>query len=453
MAKTKDMTKGNALLGIAAFALPLMIGNVFQQLYTVVDTRIVGKGIGVDALAALGAGDWFNWMFIGLLSGLTQGFSILYSQLFGARDYRTLRQGITSGVRAGAMISIAMAVGIQFLIVPVLRLLQTPDTILPSAAIYLRIMMGGAPIVMAYNLESGILRALGDGRTPLVAMGFASAINIGLDLLFVMVFHWGIPGAAVATLIAQVCASLYCFVGLRRIPELGMCREDWKCRPDLIKEILRLGLPLALQQILISVGGMIVQQVVNGCGVLFIAGFTAVNKLYGVLEMAAVSFGYAIMTFTGQNLGAGQKQRILHGIRQGALLSIVTSLVICGLIFLFGVPVLSLFISGTPEECEKALEVAWLYLRIMAVTLPTLYVLYSYRSALQGIGNTKIPLISGAVEFVMRVGAALLLPRLIGENGVLFAESCAWIGAAVLLFASWEVTASKMKREEKLHLQ
>ena len=351
MAKTKDMTKGNALLGIAAFALPLMIGNVFQQLYTVVDTMIVGKGIGVDALAALGAGDWFNWRFIGLLSGLTQGFSILYSQLFGARDYRTLRQGITSGVRAGAMISIAMAVGIQFLIVPVLRLLQTPDTILPSAAIYLRIMMGGAPIVMAYNLESGILRALGDGRTPLVAMGFASAINIGLDLLFVMVFHWGIPGAAVATLIAQVCASLYCFVGLRRIPELGMCREDWKCRPDLIKEILRLGLPLALQQILISVGGMIVQQVVNGCGVLFIAGFTAVNKLYGVLEMAAVSFGYAIMTFTGQNLGAGQKQRILHGIRQGALLSIVTSLVICGLIFLFGVPVLSLFISGTPEEC------------------------------------------------------------------------------------------------------
>lgn len=445
MAKTRDMTAGKPWKLIILFALPLMLGNVFQQFYTVVDTIIVGQGIGVDALAALGAADWINWMIIGTVSGVTQGFSILFAQQFGAGEQQKLRQSIAVSVMLSVVLAVIITLVSELILRPLLYLLNTPQEIFSMAETYLRIMMAGTPIVMAYNLAASILRSLGNGRTPLIAMAIACVVNVCLDLLFVLVFRWGVAGAAAATLTAQAFSGLFCLGELSRIPVLQMSHEDWKYRPEPAKRLLKLGLPLAVQGTIISIGGMIVQMVENTFGVLFIAGFTAVNKLYGILEIAATSFGYAIMTYTGQNLGAGNKQRIIQGVRQGALLAIATSLLIAGIMFLFGQSFLRMFINGTPEEIAEAMSVGWTYLRIMAAFLPALYILYAYRSALQGLGDTLIPLISGIVEFMMRVTAALILPHYFGAYGIYSAEVAAWTGAAVLLFAAYCVRIRKMQ--------
>ena len=211
--------------------------------------------------------------------------------------------------------------------------------------------------------------------------------------------------------------------------------------------MLQQGLPIAFNGIVISVGGMIVQMAVNAYGVLFIAGFTAVNKLYGILEIAATSFGFAVMTYTGQNLGAGRIRRIKKGTRQAAILAAATAVVISITIFLIGRILLGMFITGTPEQIETAMEIAWIYLRMMAAFLPILYLLYVYRSALQGLGESIIPLISGIVEFFMRVGAVLILPIFIGQFGVFLAEVMAWIGATILLVSSYLVKSRKLKEE------
>ncbi len=244
-------------------------------------------------------------------------------------------------------------------------------------------MFFGVPIVMAYNLFACILRALGDGKTPLHAMIVASFVNIALDLLFVLVFHWGIAGAAVATLIAQLVSSLFCLWHIRRIDILSLHREHFRLRPAMVKRLLFLSSPMAFQNAVISIGGMIVQSVVNGFGVIFIAGFTATNKLYGVLEIAATSYGYSMITYVGQNLGAKRIDRIRHGMRAAVIVAVLTSIVIAGVMLLFGRGILGWFISGTPQEVAQTLDVAYFYLAIMSAFLPVLYILHVARSAIQ----------------------------------------------------------------------
>lgn len=227
-AQTRDLTTGKPLPLLVSFSLPLMIGNVFQQMYTVVDTAVVGKALGVGALAALGAADWLNWMMLGVIQGLTQGFGIMMAQNFGSRQMGHLRRTIGASAVLSAISALVLVALGQVAVVPILGLLQTPDAIKGNTVLYLRIMFGGVPIVMAYNLFAGMIRSLGDSKTPLYAMIVASCINISLDLLFVLVFHWGIAGAAVATLIAQVFAAGYCLWHLRKIPILNMQREDFR---------------------------------------------------------------------------------------------------------------------------------------------------------------------------------------------------------------------------------
>ncbi len=347
--KIKNMTEGNPSSLILSFALSLMAGNVFQQLYTVVDTMVVGKVLGVNALAALGAADWLNWMMLGIIQGFTQGFGIMMAQEFGARREASLRKVIGNSATLSVISVIILVILGQLLVTPVLRLLQTPEDIIGNTLLYLRIMFLGIPIVMLYNLLASILRSLGDGRTPLNAMIVASATNILLDLLFVVVFHWGIAGAAVATLIAQLVSSIFCMYHIRRIEMLSFVRSDFTLQKDLSGKLLYLGFPMAFQNAIISVGGMIVQSVVNGFGVIFIAGFTATNKLYGLLEIAATSYGYAMVTYVGQNLGAGKISRIKKGVRCAVFIGIITSLIIAAVMLLFGKLILSLFISGTPD--------------------------------------------------------------------------------------------------------
>lgn len=443
--KTINMTKGNPYSLIFRFAMPLMLGNIFQQMYTLVDTMVVGKGVGVDALASVGAADWLNWMCFGMVGGLAQGFSIPVAQEFGAGHKEKLKKTVGNIITVAAVCSVVMVALFQFLALPVLDLLKTPEEIKPMALLYVRIFFAGLPIAMAYNVLAAILRALGDGKTPLYAMIVASITNIILDVLFVIIFPFGIAGAAVATLIAETVSSVYCYIALRRTDGLQIGKEDFVPEKQQVVHLLKLSLPLAFQNAIICIGGMIVQFVVNGFGVLFIAGYTATNKLYGLLEMAAVSFGYAISTYFGQNVGAKEYKRLKSGHIAALVVSLATSFVITTAMLVFGKIFIGMFLSGTPEEILEAGTVAWRYLLFMSLALPALYLLYVYRSALQGMGNTVIPMVSGILEFFMRTGMVLGLTRLIGSDGIFWAEVSAWIGAAVLLGISYYVIMAKKK--------
>ncbi len=442
----RSMTEGNPGKLILGFSIPLMAGNIFQQLYTVVDTMVVGKFLGVQALAALGAADWLNWMMLGIIQGLTQGFGIRMAQEFGARDYKGLRRTAGGSGLLAVLAAVILVIGGQWMARPVLVLLQTPKEILGDTLLYIRIMFLGVPIVMAYNLLACMLRSMGDSKTPLNAMIIASLINIGLDVLFVFEFQWGIGGAAFATLIAQLISSVFCLWHIRRIEILRISRGDIRLDGELARRLLGLGFPMAFQNAIIAVGGMIVQAVVNRFGVVFIAGFTATNKLYGLLEIAATSYGYSVVTYVGQNLGAGKMKRIKDGTRAAVLISIVTALVIAAVMIFFGKVILGWFISGTPRQMEEAMEIAYMYLVIMSGMLPILYILHVVRSAIQGMGNTFLPMLSGVAEFIMRTGSAWLIPLVLGERGIFWAEPLAWLGADVVLIISYFVVIREMER-------
>ena len=443
--KIKTMTEGKPLKLILSFAFPLMIGNIFQQLYTVVDTMVVGQILGVSALAALGAADWLNWMILGIIQGITQGFSILMAQEFGAKHFGRLKKVIGNSTMLAAVSAMLLLILSQAVVLPILQLLGTPDTIIGNSLLYLRVMFVGIPVVMAYNLLACILRSLGDGKTPLQAMLVAAVINIVLDLLFVMGFSWGIAGAAVATLLAQLCSSIYCLIHIRKIEILDMKKADFCWERELDKKLILFGLPMAFQNAMIAIGGMIVQFVVNGFGVIFIAGFTATNKLYGVLEIAATSYGYAMITYMGQNLGAGKLDRIKKGMRSAIITAMATAVVIAVCMLVFGHQILGIFLSGNPEEVKMTMDIAYYYLAVMSVFLPILYLLHVIRSALQGMGNTLLPMASGIAEFIMRTAAAITLPALMGESGIFYAEILAWAGADVILVTSYFICMRKLE--------
>ena len=444
-AKVRDMTKGNPGRLILMFAVPLMIGNVFQHLYTMVDTVVVGQVAGVQALAALGAVEWIMWMVLGVSSGITQGFTILMAQDYGARKWTQLKKTVAHSYVLTTITAVLLFLTSQIFAHWILIFLNTPDNIIGMSLLYLRIVFCGIPVVAAYNVFAGVLRSLGNSRTPLVAMVIAAGINIILDLVFVAGFHMGVAGAALATVIAQCFSALYCFIIVRKIEIVHITREDFRAVPGLNRKLLSLGTPILFQDVIISVGGLAVQFVVNGYGFLFVAGFTATNKLYGILEMAAISYGYAIVTYVGQNLGAGLITRIKKGVHISGFLAFLTSAFISVMMFIFGKHILRMFISGDPAQTEQVLGIAWHYLSIMASVLCILYFLYVYRSALQGLGDTMIPMLSGVVEFFIRVGVALLLPKIMGQNGIFYAEITAWTGAAVLLAVSYYIRIRKFR--------
>ena len=441
--KIKDMTQGKPLSLIVSFALPLMVGNIFQQCYTVVDTMVVGKALGVDALAALGATDWLYWLLLGMIQGITQGFGILMAREFGAKQFENLRLVVGNSAVLSALSAALLLISGQLAAKPMLVMMQTPAEIMPMSLLYLRIMFLGIPVVMAYNLLACILRSLGDGQTPLNAMIVASILNIALDLLFVLVFRWGVAGAAAATLISQAVSGAFCFVKICQIDFLHVKRQHFALSAQMSGRLLSLGSPMAMQNAIIAIGGMIIQAVVNGYGVAFIGGFTATNKLYGVLEIAATSYGYAMITYAGQNLGAGNIDRIRKGMQCAIAVAIATSLLIASVMLIFGRQIVGAFISGTPEEVAQATQVGYIYLCYMSVCLPILYILHVTRSAVQGMGNTVLPMVSGIAEFVMRTGGVLLLPMVMGENGIFLAEVLAWAGADVILIPSYFITLKK----------
>ncbi len=448
MKRNIDMTQGHPVKLMLLFALPLMAGNVFQQLYTVVDTAIVGRGVGMDALAALGTVDWLNWMLIGIAQGFTQGFGVKMSQKYGQKDIDGLKRTVASSAVLSAVITLILVIASQATLPLFLELLRVPQDLRQTATLYTRVLFAGIPAVMFYNFCAGVLRAVGDSTTPLRAMILASVTNIVLDCVAVFALDWGVAGAAAATVIAQCLSGLLCAVKIWRSEELRFEKQHFAAENRSRLTLLRLGTPMAAQNIIISVGGMMLQSVVNGFGTAFIAGFTATNKLYGLLEIAAVSYGFAVTTYTGQNFGAEKWKRILSGTNWAALVSILTATLIGAVMIVFGRPITMLFISADAPELELAAgETAYRYLTTMSISLPILYLLYVYRSALQGMGDMLIPMLSGGVEFVMRVGLGFYVGAIGWQEGLFLAEVSAWLGAAVLLMAAYYSRAFKLKKQ------
>lgn len=441
MEKVKDMTKGSSTKLILNFALPLILANLGQQLYMVIDAMIVGRGVGVKALAAVGATDWTYWLILWVIQALTQGFSTCIAQYFGEKNLKDLKCSIAISVELCIGFGILLTILGVSMASPMLKLLDTPQNIYQGACSYLITMFSGTMIVMAFNMAASILRALGNGRTPMIAMAIAAILNILLDLLLVIVCNLGIIGAAVATLIAQLVAFLYCFIALSKISMIRLKRKDWKWKPVVVKKLCNMGLPLGLQHVMIAVGGMILQSTINEQGFLFVAGFTATNKVYGLLESSAVALGYAVTTYTAQNYGAGLKKRICQGIKSSVIIGILMSICISAFMIIFGKHILSLFISASDYGAEDALKIAYHLLFIMSSLLSSLYLLHIFRNLLQGMGNAIAPMVSGLVEFFMRVLIATIFIKIAGQPILFFAETSAWIGAALvsIIAAIWKL--------------
>ena len=445
MSKELKMTAGHPGKLLFVFALPLMFGNIFQQLYTVVDTAIVGQGVGMDALAALGTVDWLNWMFIGIAQGFTQGFSVQLAQKYGEGDIPGLKRTLGTSLILAIWVALGLTAVSQLGLPLLVELLKIPEQLQGMAMLYDRVLFAGIPAMVFYNFCASVLRAVGDSKTPLYAMVAASLTNIALDCIAVFVLGWGIAGAALATIFAQILSGVICAVKIWRTQSLRIGKRDLRYDAGNGKRLMYLGVPVAVQNIVISIGGMAVQTVVNRFDTSFIAGFTSSNKLYGVLEIAALSYGYAVTTYTGQNYGAGQWDRIRKGTRWAVIISLITSVIIGAAMIVFGRQITMLFISSeSPQLAAEACEVGYQYLCAMSAALPILYLLYAYRSALQGMGNTRIPLLSGVLELVIRVGAAFLIGLAGYKMALLYIEPMAWVSATVLLCSAYYVNAARL---------
>lgn len=433
--KTMDMTVGRPAALLLRFSIPLILGNLFQQLYTFVDTVIVGQKLGVSALAALGAAEWLSFMMFGFIQGLTQGFSIGISQNFGEGKKNLVQQGIFQAFWAATGAAVIVTVIGQGMLAPVLKLLRTPEELFGMSCLYLKILYFGVPISFAYNMLAAILRAFGNSRAPLIAVLTASFANIFLDIVFVMGFGMGIRGAAYGTLLSQLCAVLCCMAALRRIEQAKVESGNRKINGRMLAEQVKLGVPMGLQNIITAVGGLAVQSVVNGFGMLFLAGYTAANRLYGLLETAASSYGYAISTYTAQNIGAGKKARVRSGILAALLVGATTAYLMSFIMVAWGRPILGLFIVDSQVEAEAALRIGYRFLCILAVFFPLLYVLYILRSCIQGMGNSTMPMLSSLIQAAMRILCAVVLTKYIGNTGVFWGEVMAWLGADMFLGA------------------
>ena len=437
MSRVTDMTKGSPAKLMLGFAVPVVLTNLGQQLYQIVDAAIVGRGVGVDALAAVGCTDWTYWMILWSVSVMASGFATFVSRYFGSREYEKMNRAIVTMTVLSAVIALVLTgVGLA-LTRPILIFLGTPAEILPDAVTYLSTMIAGTLVVTLYNLTASILRAFGDSRSPLVAMILAAVLNILLDLLFVLTFRWGVFGAALASVLSQLFSLVYCTVKIGKIeyvkPDRVACR--WEGR--LAWEIFRFGVPLALQYIIINCSGMVLQSTINTQGADFIAGYTAVNKLYGLLECSAIALGSAFTTFVSQNYGAGDYLRVKKGINVSAVLAVGAAVLLIAIMLPLNRLLPRLFIDLSEQGAEAALAVAAKYLVHMILCLPVLYLVYVHRSALQGTGDSNWSLLSGILEALTRIAAAKVLFGMWGETALYWSEPLSWLSAWVFVFVPY----------------
>lgn len=428
---TKDMTTGSPVKLILFFSIPLLIGNIFQQFYSMVDTIIVGKFLGVKALAAVGSTSSMSFLILGFILGLCSGFSVLISQRFGANDNEGLKEAIASSI----ILSIAMAIIITIISIftakPLLRLMNTPKDIINNSYSYIVIIYAGTFAAFFYNMISSILRSIGDSKTPLYFLIVSSILNIVLDLVFIINFKIGVAGAAYATVISQGVAGLLCLVyTAKKYPILKLEKKHFITGTKHFVTHLKIGLPMALQFSITAIGVIILQSAINSFGSNVVAAHTAASKVEQLVMQPSITFGVTMATYCAQNLGAGNIERIKEGVKKCTMINIIIGLISGFILILFGEFFIKMFISNSDNS---VIDTAKLYLTTVSIFFIPLSLIFIYRNALQGMGYTFIPMMAGFYELLARTVVAFTLPTFIGYLGICIASPVAWLSAAIPL--------------------
>ena len=438
MTKDRNLTVGSPLKLIISFSASMILGNVFQQLYTVVDSIIIGKKIGPLGLAAIGGTDWLIFLVNGFLIGLIQGFSVLFGNKFGEKNERAFDYYYKKARIICIAISIVFVVALLTCSSFLLSIIGTKAEAFSYAKTYVDVIFLGTPFLVFYQFFAATLRSRGNSQIPLAAMTISSLCNIALDFLFICVFHMGIAGAALGTILSECLVMVICGYHVYKIrraykEKIGG-EEYWK--DGIYRERVSVGLPMALQSVITAIGGLIVISNVNRYDIEFLTGYTIAGKIYALLEIAASSYGMAVVAYVSQNFGAQKTDRIHSGVRASLLLGIGTALVCSFIMIFFGESSMKLFVEADTISAD-VFKYGREYLLVLGIFYPLLYVLYIMRASLQGMGNTVVPMISSAGQLVMRVFCALVLTRIIGYSGIYFGEVGAWILADLILFITY----------------
>ncbi|MBQ3279958.1 MAG: MATE family efflux transporter [Clostridia bacterium] len=430
---TRDLTEGKPLKLILSFAAPLLFGVLFQQFYSFVDTAIVGRYLGPDKLAAVGATGSVNFLVIGLCLGLCSGFAIPVAQAFGARNEAEVRRSVFHAIVLSAVLSVIFAVSASLLCKPLLRLMNTPEEIIDDSASYIRIIFAAIPCCILYNMASGILRSLGDSRTPVLFLVMASLINIVLDLFLIIVVKMDVAGAAVATAVSQLLSGIGCvIVMVRRFPILRMSREDRVFSLPMAKHMLGVGLPMGLQFSITAIGAVVVQWSVNGLGVSAVAAISAASKLSMFFACVFDALATTMATFAGQNVGAKKLDRVHEGLKAASRIGVVYCIGAFVVVLFFTRPMLGLFID--PAAAPDVTDMGVRYLTICAAFYIPLLFVNIVRLTIQGMGFTRVAMFAGLFEMVARILVALVLVPALGFTGACLANPAAWIAADAFLF-------------------
>ena len=445
MKNANDMTVGRPLKVILLFAIPMLLGNIFQQIYNLADTAIVGHILGDEALAAVGASGSVVGLFMGLAFGIPNGFSIVVARYFGAKQYDQMKRAVASSMVIGGASALILSIlgvwGIKSLLV----FLNTPAEILPQAVGFVRIILAFLIVTMAYNVFAGILRGVGNSTMPLVFLVISCVLNVILAFLFVKAFGWGINGSAYATVIAQAVSALLCYIYIRiKCPILKVEKKDFVYDGDLVKDLVTTGFSMGMMFSIVSIGSVALQSAINGLGTYTITAHIAARKFVEMMLFPLSSLSMSASTFASQNLGAGQNSRIKAGIKASLLLAAIWS----GIVNLIGIPgarIIVELISGT--ENPEVISAATMYIRINVPFYFILIFLLVLRTTLQGMNHKVVPLLASFVELLSKFAVVAFLVPPLGYLGVCLAEPIIWIICALMVIANYLYVARKMKTD------
>jgi putative MATE family efflux protein len=423
--ETTSMTEGSPVKLILAFSAPLLLGNIFQQLYNLVDSTVVGRFVGANALAAVGAPGTIMALTLCLCFGLTNGAGIIIAQCFGAKNYNQLKATI------GALICIISITALVLMIIGIagapffLRLVSTPDEIINDAVLYMRIVMIGTPFSMAYNGASAILRNMGDSKTPLLMLMLSSFLNIVLDLIFVLAFGMAVMGVGIATVISQAVSAAACLIYMRRYKnELHLDGLKIRFNRRCAKQIFKTGVPTALQSCMISLGTLSVQRLINSFGTQAVAAYTASTKIDSVAIMVVVTMGMSLAVYSGQNMGAGKVDRIKSGLYKTLALVLTYCVIMAIVMIFFGNNLLRIFLD--PSEAGEAVSIGTQYLRIIGIAYFMAGIMRCYLNVVHGTGDVNISMLTGLAELAFRIIASYILVKPLGLTGLWIAIPISW---------------------------
>lgn len=432
---TKDMTTGSPVRLIIGFAIPMFLGMLFQQFYSMVDTVIVGKYLGVNPLAGVGSTSSLNFMVIGFCMGICSGFAIPVAQMFGAQEYVRLRKYVTNGTWLCIVFSVVMTLAVTAACRPVLQLMNTPEEIFEYAYLYILIIFWGIPCTFLYNMLAGIIRSLGDSRTPVVFLAVSSAINIVLDIVFILFFHMGVEGPAIATVISQGVSGVICLLYMKKkFPILKASREEWRPDGKYMKRLCFMGIPMGLQYSVTAIGTLVLQAAINGLGAAVVAGVTAAQKINAFISCPVEAIGQTMAPYTGQNMGAGKLDRIGKGLRDASLVGFFMSAVCFLIALLTGRQATLLFVDAAEMEI-----IAYSYQFLLFCTggYCLLTLVNTVRFTIQGMGFSVFAITSGVMEMIARILASTVIAGQIGFMGICLAHPMAWLFADLFLIPAF----------------